>query len=92
MLATKPSEFRLIPARAGLNAVAVLRRRNLQAGTAILNLQRFDLFDEEKFIRYYILRLLGSRRLREFTEQQFKYVGERAGQSAAGVFHQAGSA
>lgn len=37
MSATKliPSEVRLIPARAGLNAVAVPRRRNIQAGTAI---------------------------------------------------------
>jgi hypothetical protein len=36
MSVTKPSEFRLIPARVGLNAVAALRRRNIQAGTAIL--------------------------------------------------------
>ena len=33
--ATLPSEVRLIPARAGLNAVFALRKRNLQAGTAI---------------------------------------------------------
>lgn len=37
MAAALPSEFRLIPARVGLNAVAVFRRRNFQAGTAILN-------------------------------------------------------
>ena len=37
MSVAKPSEFRLIPARVGLNAVAALRRRNLQTGTAILN-------------------------------------------------------
>jgi hypothetical protein len=43
MSAAKPSEFRLIPARAGLNAVAVPQGRNLQAGTAILNLQLFFL-------------------------------------------------
>jgi len=36
------SEFRLKPARAGLNAVAIPRRRNLQAGTAILNMRGFD--------------------------------------------------
>jgi hypothetical protein len=30
-----PSEFRLIPARVGLNAVAVLQRRSIQADTAI---------------------------------------------------------
>lgn len=41
MAAALPSEFRLIPARAGLNAVADPQRRNLQAGTAILNLKRF---------------------------------------------------
>ena len=33
--ATLPSEVRLIPARAGLNAVFALRKRNLQTGTAI---------------------------------------------------------
>jgi len=37
MAATLPSEFRLTPARAGLNAVAVPQGRNIQAGTAILN-------------------------------------------------------
>jgi hypothetical protein len=37
-----PSEFRLIPARAGSNAVAVLQRRNLRTGTAIFkNIVRF---------------------------------------------------
>lgn len=41
MATTLPSEFRLIPARAGLNAVAVPQGRNIQAGTAILNLKRF---------------------------------------------------
>jgi len=35
MSAAEPSEFRLIPARAGLNAVAALRRRNIQTGTVI---------------------------------------------------------
>jgi|GEM_PF-1043466 len=40
MSATQPSEFRLIPTRAGLNAVAVLQGRNIQAGTAILNLRK----------------------------------------------------
>lgn len=39
MATTLPSEFRLIPARAGLNAVADPQRRNIQAGTAILNLK-----------------------------------------------------
>ena len=39
MATTLPSEFRLIPARAGLNAVADPQRRNLQAGTAILNFE-----------------------------------------------------
>lgn len=37
MSVTLPSEFRLIPARAGLNAVAVPQGRYIQAGTAILN-------------------------------------------------------
>ena len=40
MATTLPSEFRLIPARAGLNAVSYPSRRNIQAGTAILNLKR----------------------------------------------------
>jgi hypothetical protein len=40
MAAVKPSKFRLIPARAGLKAVAVFRRRNIQAGTAILKLKK----------------------------------------------------
>jgi hypothetical protein len=35
MSAAEPSKFRLIPARAGLKAVAVFRGRNLQTGTAI---------------------------------------------------------
>ena len=48
MTTTLPSEFRLIPARAGLNAVAVPQGRNIQAGTAILNLKRFY-FDVEGF-------------------------------------------
>lgn len=39
MAITLPSGFRLIPARAGLNAVADPQRRNLQAGIAILNLK-----------------------------------------------------
>jgi len=45
MAATLPSEFRLIPARAGLNAVADPQRRNIQAGTAILNLKRLYFID-----------------------------------------------
>jgi len=39
MAATQPSEFRLTPARAGLKAVAVPQGRNIQAGTAILNIR-----------------------------------------------------
>lgn len=42
MSAALPSEFRLIPARAGSNAVAVLQRRNLRTGTAIFKIiERF---------------------------------------------------
>ena len=48
MATTLPSEFRLIPARAGLNAVADPQRRNLQAGTAILNLKRLYFIDAKK--------------------------------------------
>ena len=47
MATTLPSEFRLIPARAGLNAVADPQRRNLQAGTAILNFEEVIKFDVE---------------------------------------------
>jgi hypothetical protein len=45
MATTLPSEFRLIPARAGLNAVADPQRRNIQAGTAILNLKGLYFID-----------------------------------------------
>ena len=48
MATTLPSEFRLIPARAGLNAVADPQRRNIQDGTAILN-RRGYLIDVEEF-------------------------------------------
>jgi hypothetical protein len=44
-----PSEFRLTPARAGLNAVAVPQGRNIQAGTAILNRRGFEI-DVEVFV------------------------------------------
>ena len=51
--ATLPSEVRLIPARAGLNAVADPQRRNIQAGTAILNIFFVEvLFYVEKFFIY----------------------------------------
>jgi hypothetical protein len=43
----------LIPARAGLNAVADPQRRNIQAGTAILNIFFVEvLFYVEKFFIY----------------------------------------
>ena len=53
-----PSEVRLIPARAGLNAVAVPRRRYIQAGTAIFIFSYSeDFFDvEEIFIRFILFR------------------------------------
>jgi len=44
MAAVEPSKFRLIPARAGLKAVAVFQGRNLQAGTAILKIENSSLF------------------------------------------------
>jgi hypothetical protein len=46
MAAASPSEFRLKPARAGLNAVAAPRGRNLQAGTAIFKCGNKDHFYE----------------------------------------------
>lgn len=57
MATTLPSEFRLIPARAGLNAVAIPEGRNIQAGTAILNLQRFDLLMSRVLIQFVLLSL-----------------------------------
>ena len=38
MSAAIPSEYRLIPARAGLNAVADPQGRNIQTGTALFKL------------------------------------------------------
>lgn len=46
MATAKPSEFRLIPARADLNAVAVPQGRNLQIGTAIF---------KYKFLRAFLI-------------------------------------
>jgi hypothetical protein len=40
----------LIPARAGLNAVAIPEGRNIQAGTAILNLRGFELMSKVLFL------------------------------------------
>lgn len=48
--ATLPSEVRLIPARAGLNAVFALRKRNLQAGTAIYKIIIMRNFMLRKFL------------------------------------------
>ena len=42
MSTARPSEFRLTPARAGLNAVAVPQGCNLQAGTAIFKCQFYQ--------------------------------------------------
>ena len=52
--ATLPSEVRLIPARAGLNAVSALRERNLQAGTAIFN-NNYEEFYVKKILSYLFL-------------------------------------
>jgi hypothetical protein len=48
--AVLPSEFRLIPARVGLNAVAALQRRYIQAGTAIFK----DPFQNQNKFRGYL--------------------------------------
>jgi hypothetical protein len=45
-----PSEFRLIPARAGLKAVAVPQGRNIQAGIAILNLRGSEISMQKSFV------------------------------------------
>lgn len=45
MATAEPSKFRLIPARVGLNAVAVFQGRNLQAGTAILKNKMYGFFN-----------------------------------------------
>jgi len=45
----------LIPARAGLNAVAALRRRNLQTGTAILNFRGLMLVKIFLFVTFIFL-------------------------------------
>jgi hypothetical protein len=43
----------LIPARAGLKAVAVPQGRNIQAGTAILNTKyEVYLYDKKIFVRF----------------------------------------
>jgi len=45
----------LIPARAGLNAVAALRRRNLQTGTAILNFEDYMLVKKILLVTFIFL-------------------------------------
>jgi hypothetical protein len=57
MSTAKPSEFRLTPARAGLNAVAVPQGRNLQAGTAIFKYQFYEVYFvccEELYFFYFL--------------------------------------